>query len=281
MTTLVIGARGSIGRAVLEQLLEAGEPVRASVRDPAAADLPPGVPVVALDLTEAATLRPALRGVDRVFLYAPPGRAAAEAFAEAARDAGVGDVVLLSSGSVLLAYAAGNPIAEEHRAVERTLADSGLRLTPIRPLVLATNTINWAPSIRRPGVVRLVRPDSATAPVHERDVAAVAVAALGGTGDPAVTGVLTGPEPLTPRRQVELIAQEIGRPIAVEELSDAEGRAHLRRFLPPRIADATVDLTLAQDRDGDPAATTAVAQVLGRPPAPFADWVRDHAADFR
>jgi nucleoside-diphosphate-sugar epimerase len=44
MTTLVIGARGRVGRHVVDQLLAAGESVRASVRNAATADWPAGCP---------------------------------------------------------------------------------------------------------------------------------------------------------------------------------------------------------------------------------------------
>src|SRR5262249_33860293 len=145
--------------------------------------------------------------------------------------------------------------AEDHRLVEQVLADSGLRWTPIRPLVLATNALNWSYAIRDNNPVRLVHPDSLAAPVHEPDIAPVAVAALRGADHPAVSAVLTGPEVMTQRRQVDLIAQAIGRPVDVEELSDEQGREHLRRFLPPHAADAVVDL-LAMTI-GDTVTTTA------------------------
>jgi uncharacterized protein YbjT (DUF2867 family) len=278
MTTLVIGARGSIGREVLDRLLAAGEPVRASARNPASAGLPAGVPVVAADLTRPETLPAALDGVAKVFLYCLPDTV--EDFAKAAQVAGVEHVVVLSSGSVLLPYAAGNAIAEEHRDVERVLAGSGLRWTPVRPLVLANNALFWSDSIRTEGVVRMVHPEAVTAPVHERDVAAVAVAALSGTGSPEVSAMLTGPEPLTSRRQVDLVAQALGRPIDVTELSEQEERSRLRAFLPPHTADAIVDFQKAA-RDGGSPTTTTAQRVLGRTPTSFAQWAREHAGDFR
>lgn len=274
MTTLVTGAGGTIGRAVLDQLLLAGEDVRASVRRPASAHLPAGVPVVAADLTRPETLPAALDGVAAAFLYALPD--GVRNVVAAARRAGVEHVVVLSSGSVLLPGAVGNAIAEEHRLVERALAGSGLRWTPIRPLVLAGNALNWSYPIRADGVVRLVHPEARTAPIHERDIAAVAVAALAGAGDPAVSGLLTGAEALSQRAQVEVIAREIGRPIEVRELSADEGRAHLGRFVPAETAHAIVDLLAA-----DPVVTTTAEAVLGHPPASFAQWVHEHADDFR
>jgi uncharacterized protein YbjT (DUF2867 family) len=279
MTTLVIGARGSVGREVLDLLVAAGEPVRASARTPGSAGLPSGVPVVAADLTRPETLPAALDGVSKVFLYCLPGTA--EGFASAALGAGVEHVVVLSSGSVLLPSAAGNAITEDHQEVERALGGSGLRWTPIRPLVLANNALFWSDSIRTEGVVRLVHPEAVTAPVHERDVAAVAVAALAGIGSPDVSAMLTGPEPMTSRRQVELIAEALGRPIRVVEPSEQEERVRLCGFVPPRVADAIVDFQTAATRDGGSPTTTTAQRVLGRAPTSFAQWAREHAADFR
>ena len=268
---LVIGARGSVGRHVVDQLSLAGQQVRSSVRNPALAD-PPNV--VVADLAESDTLRAALDGVSTVFLYAPTE--SATAFVDAAKASGVEHVVLLSSGSVLLPNAVGNLIAEEHRAVERALAESGLRWTPIRPLVLANNALSWAGSIRAERVVRLVHPDAVTAPVHERDIAAVAVAAVLNGGE-HVSELLTGPELLTRRRQVELIGDAIGADVRIEELSEAEAR---ERFGASEVFDAVLEFINAARAGGSPATSTA-ERVLGRRPASFAEWANDHAAEFR
>lgn len=278
MTTLVIGARGSVGRHVVDQLLAAGELVRASARDPRSADLPPRVSVVAADLTAPDTLRVALTGVRKVFLYAPAGGVGA--FVEAARKADLERVVLLSSGSVLLPYAVGNAIAEEHRAVERQLAEAGLPWTPIRPLVLANNALNWADSIRTTGTVPLFRPDGTTAPIHERDVAAVAVAALTGTADGLVSGMLTGPRQLSQRRQVELVAAATGRDVDIKELDETEARSHFAQFGTPDEVEAVIQFVTAAAVGGSPA-TDTVECVLGRPAVPFGEWAYEHAADFR
>jgi uncharacterized protein YbjT (DUF2867 family) len=256
--------------------LAVGEPVRATVRSLAAADLPSGVTVVEADLTEPDTVKAALDGARKVFAYSSPDGAAN--LADAARATGVEHVVLLSSGSVLLPYAKGNAIAEEHRAVEETLTGSGLRWTPIHPLVLAGNALGWADSIRAEGLVRLFHPDARMAPVHERDIAAVAVAALRDRS--GADGLLTGGELLSQRRQVELIGAAVGRTLRVEELSESQARQHFGRFGQPHVVDAILNFIAAAMTGGSPA-TDTVRRVLGRPPASFARWARDHAADFR
>jgi uncharacterized protein YbjT (DUF2867 family) len=279
MTTLVIGARGAVGRHVLCHLLALGEPVRASVRDLATAgDLTPGVPVVAADLTRPETLAAALDGVRQVSTYATSR--GAEAFAAAARAVGVGveHVVLMSSGSVLLPWTTHNAIAREHREVEDVLGAAGPRLTPVRPLVLATNALGWVRAIRADGVVALAHPDGRTAPVHERDIAAVAAAALTGTGGDAVSDILTGPGLLSQREQAEILGDTLGRAVTVEEISAGEARTKLGRHLPPPVADAVVEFLADAARGGSPV-TDTVERVLGRAPLSFREWARTHVLE--
>jgi uncharacterized protein YbjT (DUF2867 family) len=122
MATLVVGARGHVGHAVVTGLLAAGEVVRASSRAPQSGEFPEGVEVVRADLADPASWPRVLAGVRKVFLYAHPETATE--FAAAARDAGVEHVVLLSSSSVLLPDAASDPIAQRHVVVERALDET-------------------------------------------------------------------------------------------------------------------------------------------------------------
>jgi uncharacterized protein YbjT (DUF2867 family) len=65
---LVIGATGRVGREVVAQLSETGVRMRALVRNPETAALPPQVEVVRGDLTAPETLSECAEGVDTVFL---------------------------------------------------------------------------------------------------------------------------------------------------------------------------------------------------------------------
>jgi len=75
---LVIGGTGTIGRQVLSRLVARGAQVRALVRNPRAASLPPQVEVVRGDLILPDTLDGCLEGIDTVFLVwtAPPAAVA-------------------------------------------------------------------------------------------------------------------------------------------------------------------------------------------------------------
>jgi NAD(P)-dependent dehydrogenase (short-subunit alcohol dehydrogenase family) len=95
---LVTGATGNVGRQVVNQLIDAGERVRAISRDPARAGLPAGVEVLPADLREPGGLPVALDGVDAAYLF--PVRGHLGGFLSAARKAGLCRVVLLSSLAV-------------------------------------------------------------------------------------------------------------------------------------------------------------------------------------
>lgn len=286
MTVLVVGARGRIAARVIDGVLAAGVTVRAASGQPDAVRVPAGVDLVG-DIRQPAVLADALRGVDRVFLYAEPR--GIDDLVAALRHAGVERVVLLSSAAVARlddpsdglppVTEQADPIGWRHVVVERALAASGIPSTFVRPYAFATNTLHWAPGIRTDGVVRIARPGAESAPIHERDIADVAVRALLEPGHEGASYLLTGPESLSQRRQIENVGRAIGRPVRLVELSDDEARQQIARWGSPVIADRLVAMLAASD--GRPAVVTdTVHGVLGRPARSFAEWVADHVAEF-
>jgi len=168
-----------------------------------------------------------------------------------------------------------------HQAVEEALEKSGLEWTFIRGGMFATNALGlWAPSIRRNGRVALPYPEARTAPVHEADLAALAVAAL--TTDEHVGRAypLWGPEALTQREQIARISAAAGRPIVVDEVGADEARAEMSRTMPAAAVDAI--LAMWASSTVHPAETSnLIPELLGRPAHTFADWAADHAEAFR
>jgi uncharacterized protein YbjT (DUF2867 family) len=280
MRVLVTGATGRVGQAVVDQLTAAGVPVRALTRRPEAAELPANVEVVAGDLTVPESLDAALRGVDAVFLVwtAPPASAPAvvERLAAHARR-----VVFLSSPHQTPHpfFQQPNPMAVLHADVERLVAAAGLESTIIRPGMFASNTqFWWAPAIRADGVVRWPYGAAETAPVDDRDVAAVAARTLYEDGHAEGDYVLTGPESLSQAEQVRIIGDVVGRRIRFEELSPEEFRSETVGTWPRPVVDMLLDAWGATM--GRPAfVSTAVSGVLGSA-RPFRQWVADHAAAF-
>src|SRR3954447_10544433 len=178
---LVTGATGRVGRIVVDLLMDAGVPVRALThRSEAVAALPATVEVVTGDLTVPESLDAGLRGVGAVFLVwtAPPATAPAVVGRLAAH---ARRVVFLSSPHQTPHpfFQQPNPMAVLHAGIERLIAAAGLASTIIRPGMFASNVMHWwAPSIRKGDVVRWPYAAAETAPIDERDIAAVAARAL-------------------------------------------------------------------------------------------------------
>jgi len=282
MTVLVTGATGRVGRMVVDLLADAGLPVRALTRRPEEAALPAGVEVVTGDLTVPESLDAALRGVDAVFLVwtVPPATAPAvvERIATYARR-----VVFLSAPhrTPHPFFQQPNPMAALYTEIERLIVGSGLESTIIRPGMFASNALLWwAPAIRGDGVVRWPYGAAETAPVDDRDVAAVAARTLYQDGHAGGDYVLTGPESLSQTEQVRIIGDVLGRPIQFVELSPDEFRRATEGSW-PRPA---VDMLLAAwgATTGRPAlVTSTVSDVLGSPARSFRQWATDHADAFR
>jgi uncharacterized protein YbjT (DUF2867 family) len=280
---LVTGGTGRVGRAVIDQLLDAGVPVRALTRRPeAAATLPASVEVVTGDLTVPESLDAGLRGAGAVFLVwtAPPATAPAvvERLATYARR-----VVFLSSPHQTPHpfFQQPNPMAVLHADIERLIAAAGLESTIIRPGMFASNTLFWwAAAIRAGGVVRWPYGAAETAPVDDRDVAAVVARTLYEDGHAGGDYVLTGPESLSQAEQVRFIGDALGRRIMFEELSPDEFRSETEGSWPRPVVDmllaawgATIGRTAF--------VTSTVSGILGTAPRSFRQWAADNAAAFR
>ncbi|WP_371772562.1 NAD(P)H-binding protein [Streptomyces sp. NBC_01438] len=278
MLTLVTGSRGRVGSTLAALLHDRGLPVRAASRNPAELAPPAGVPAVACDLGDPGTFPAALDGVDSVFLYAEPSHI--DDFLAAARAAGVGHIVLLSSSSVLTPDPAANPVAASHHAVEEALTASPLRSTLLRPGDFASNAYQWAGAFRSGRPVDLPYPLSQTSPIDETSLAEAALAVLTDTRLQGASYHLTGPESLTATEQVELLAAAAGSATTVNAVSRETWKESVAPFLPAELAEGLLSHWAATD--GSPAEVTRdTERLIGRPARTFASWAAEHAAAFR
>jgi uncharacterized protein YbjT (DUF2867 family) len=166
-----------------------------------------------------------------------------------------------------------------HADIERRITESPLAWTFVRPSMFAANTCMWwASQIRTGDVVRWPYGDAPTAPTHERDIAAVAVRALLSESHDGGSYVVTGPESLTQRDQVRIMAEVLGRGLGFDEMTPDQARRELHA--PPAVIEMLLNAWRAAL--GQPAyVTNAVEEITGKPARTFRQWVTDHVDDFR
>ncbi|WP_405650602.1 NAD(P)H-binding protein [Streptomyces sp. RK9] len=284
---VITGATGAIGRLVVAGLLDAGHAVRGMSRHPQRASLPDGADVVLGDLDDPSTLTHAFDGAAQLVLIAVPETV--EAVVSRAKQAGVEHVVVVSSAAVTAGYD-----TTCNAVVEQAVMDSGLDWSIVRPGEFATNSLLiWGPAIKANRRVVEPFPDQIGHPIHEADVADVVLADL---LDPHRLGridTIIGPESLTKREQVAVIAEAIGGQITLDEVSAEQARDFYRAQ--GGFAAANADFLFGFESYDGVAGTTdephdtrapdddaylTLDQITGAPPRTFRRWAHDHASDF-
>src|SRR5207245_102693 len=240
---LITGASGNIGREVLKQALAVGLNIRATFQSPdIAAKAPAGLEGVIMDYAKPETIRPALHGVEKIFLVGPPVRdlPAMEAnFIKEVRASGRKHIVKLSAlGGRAATFSSG------HRDSEENIEVSGLPYTFLRPNGFMQNLVNYsAGTIRSENAFYGCQGDGAVSVIDIRDIAAVAVIILAATGHEGKSYALTGGEALTNSQITEKISRVVGCKIRYIDLPPAEfKKAQLSAGVPEWSADALLDL---------------------------------------
>ena len=216
---LVTGATGNVGRAVVSGLIAANVEVRALTRNPDAARLPPGVEVVRGDLTDAPTLDAGLEGVDVVFLVWTAPAASAPAAIERISRRGQRIVLLTSPHRTPHPFFQQPNLCGDCTKVSRSSSRRRGRDGPSCALGCSRRThlhggdCRCAPAIPCAGRMQTLRRLQFTSrtsrPLRSE---------RSWIPHDGAEYVLTGPESLSQRQQVETIGRVLGRPLHYEEL---------------------------------------------------------------
>jgi uncharacterized protein YbjT (DUF2867 family) len=171
MNLLVLGATGRTGRLVVEQALAAGHSVTALVRSPEKLTLRnSNLRVVTGEATDTLAVSRALEGADAVVsTLGGNGSVIADstqAIVAAARAAGVGRIVVLSSWLVerdrmdavtrLFTGIAMGPVIRDHTAGDQALRRSDLEWTIVYPSMLTDDPADGSVAVLPEGAKRRV-----------------------------------------------------------------------------------------------------------------------------
>lgn len=279
---LITGASGNVGREVLKQALVVGLKIRATFQSAdVAAKAPAGLEGVIMDYAKPETIRPALHGVEKIFLVGPPVRdlPALEAnFVKEVRAAGRRHIVKLSAlGGRESMFPSG------HRDSEENIEASGLPYTFLRPNGFMQNLVNYnAGTIRSQNAFYGCQGNGAVSVVDIRDIAAVAVIVLAATGHEGKSYSLTGGEALSNWQVAEKISGVAGRKISYVDLPPAEfKKAVLSAGIPEWSADALLDLQRFYREGKATPVSDDVERLTGRKPIAFDQFAHDYAFAFQ
>jgi NAD(P)H dehydrogenase (quinone) len=278
---LVLGATGSIGNHLVRGLREAGQPVRAFVRDRRRGEAL-GVPLAIGDLDDPVSVAAALVGVDRLLLNAggavpavgeQPMVSQQKQAIDAARAAGVSHVVKVS---VWGAKPDGRLAEGAHWEVERYLKASGLAWSILQPSGFMQNFVTGTGAFTDDGDLIGAYGGGRVSYVDCADIAACAHVLLTGAARDGETFIPTGPTALTHAEIAALLSAARGHTVNYVDLPPDEFAARLTAQGLPADFAADVAALFAEVAAGTLASTTTHVQDLtGRPPRSFADFLAD------
>lgn len=271
---LVIGASGTVGAGIVQQLTGQGHAVRATTHRKEAVGTRGNVETVLVDLATGAGVDAAFNGIDGAFLLAPPGYADQQKLLSplvaAARRAKVGKVVLMTA---MGANAADTPF----RRVEEELAASGAPFNVIRPNWFMQNFQTfWVHGINANGTIALPAGTAKTSFIDARDIAAVATRLLTTHDQDGRDFDLTGPESLTHADVARILSAETGRKIGYQDIEPDVLRKGLLAGGVPADYTEFLLVILGFLKQGYAERTTdTVEKLIGRKPIAFAQYAKD------
>lgn len=275
----VTGATGQLGRLVFESLLEKvpANQLVACVRDPAKAqDLAGrGVTVRRCDYDQAETLGPAFEGVTKLLLISASevGRRAAQhqAVIDAAKSARVG---LIAYTSLLHADRSPIGLANEHRATEEALRESGVPFVVLRNGWYTENYTMAIPAAIQNGALFGCAGDGRISSAARKDYAEAAAAVITSDEQAGRVYELAGDEAYTLSQLAEEVSRQSGKQIGYRNLTEEAYRTSLVNVgLPEPVAAmlANADAAVAQNALFND--SRELSRLIGRPTTPLSEMV--------
>ena len=275
----ITGATGQLGQHVIENLLKTvpASQIVAIVRNPAKAVTLSlqGITVRQADYTDEAAFTTALQGIDKLLLISssevgqrtPQHRNVINA-AKSAR------VKFIAYTSLLHADTSPLGLADEHVATEKMLAESGLDYALLRNGWYSENYLASAPAALEHGVFIGAAGDGKIAATTRADYAAAAARIISEEGHAGKIYELAGDEGWTLSQLAAELAQQSGKKVVYQNLSEADFAAALKGFgLPAGLAEMLADSDIGASKGGLFDDSHTLSTLIKRPTTSLAESV--------
>ena len=269
--TLVIGASGTVGSALVPLLAARGQDVVSATSRPVT-----GRGEVHLNLLTGEGLADAFEGVSAAYLLSPPGHVNQDELLgrliEEARVRRIGKVVLMSAMG-----ANADPNGPLCKA-ELQLKESGLAWNVIRPNWFMQNfNTYWLQGIQEHSAILLPAGAAKGSFIDARDIAAVAAELLLTSTFEGHDFDLTGAEALDHDQAAAILSDATGRTIGYQQITSEQMLEGLLAAGLPRPYAEFLDVILGYFEAGYAERTTdAVATITGHAPRTFAGYAKDY-----
>ncbi len=276
-TILVVGASGTVGSEIVQQLRAQGYTVRATTSKA----VQNTNELVHLNMATGEGIKAAFENVDKAFLLSPPGFADQYAMlsplVQEAKRRGLKKVVLMT------AKGANADASSPFRRVEIELENSGLNYNIIRPNWFMQNFHTfWIHGIQTQKKILLPAGKAKTSFIDARDISAVAAKLLVSDEFNNQAFDLTGAQSVDHDYVAAEISKVTGQAIAYQEItSDEFGAGLLTAGLPKDYA-AFLVLIMGFLREGYSAdITDSVKKITGREPITVAQYAQNYKNSWK
>src|ERR1700733_5175437 len=274
MPLLITGAPGPLGRLVVEQLLAGGGPAGDIIATGRATDkikdlADRGVQVRAVEFGDAAAVRAAVAGADRVLLVSamdPGGRGEQHRnVIDAARAAGTG---LVAYTSIVNAGTTTIRLAADHQATEQLLRDSGVPYVLLRNSWYHENYTDRLPAFLAQGAIPGSAGEGRISAAARADYAAAAVRVLTTDGHAGQAYELGSDEPFNLAQLAGEISAQSGREVRYVDLPEEHYAKALKEHgVPGLMADMVAETDAAAAHGALYTASGDLTALTGRPAA--------------
>ena len=277
----ITGASGQLGRLVIDELLTTtpASEITALVRTPESiSDLAErGITVRQADYNEPGTLIEALKGIKKLLLISSSevGQRAQQHqnVINAAKENGI---ELIAYTSILHADTSPLGLAEEHRATEAMLSESGIPFVLLRNGWYSENYIAGIPAALQLGTLYGCAGDGLIASAARADYAAAAAKVITLDNQGGKIYELSGDKAYTLAELAAEISQHTGKEIGYVNLPEADYVSALEQAgLPTPLAHMLADSDTGASQGGLYDNSQTLSGLIGRPTAPIAESVRE------